>query len=112
MVNARAPEAIGFIGTSKKTRTNPRVSVGSLPTTAVCRQCQDASVKLKLRTPIDIVCKSSLFFLIQHAGFQHEEVHLSAHEATIAVLRRAYDRLAAHVETGVDDHRTSRLLTK
>ena len=35
---------------------------------------------------------------------QHEHVHLGAHEATQRVLGRADDRLAAHVEAGVDQH--------
>src|SRR5436190_9841420 len=38
---------------------------------------------------------------------EHEHVHLGAEEAAQRVLRRADDRLAAHVEARVDHHRAA-----
>src|SRR5262249_9168819 len=45
--------------------------------------------------------------LVQHAVFEHQQVHVGASEAAVGVLRRADDRLATHVEARVDEHRTA-----
>src|SRR5262245_57577824 len=46
--------------------------------------------------------------LLEVAVADRERVDLRAHEAAEGVLGRADDRFAAHVEAGVDDHRTAR----
>src|SRR5438034_5734158 len=51
-----------------------------------------------------------LRFLAQEAIAHRERLDLGAHEAAERVLRAADDRLAAHVEAGVDDHRAAGLL--
>src|SRR5258708_23130847 len=48
-----------------------------------------------------------LFFLSQEAVADRERVDLRAHEAAEGILGRADDRLPAHVETGVDQHRAA-----
>src|SRR5437762_13778547 len=51
-----------------------------------------------------------LRFLAQEAIAHRERLDLGAHEAAEHVFRAAEDRLAAHVEAGVEDHRADRLL--
>src|SRR5262249_15227043 len=46
-----------------------------------------------------------LVFLLEEAVADHQHLDLAAHEAAEGVLGRAYDRLAAHVERGVDHDR-------
>src|SRR6266436_4566397 len=65
------------------------------------------SIRGELLSPIDLFLKLRLLALIEHARLKHQEIHLSAHETAITVLRRANDRLATYIETGVDDHRTA-----
>ena len=48
-----------------------------------------------------------LVLLSQDGVADDEQVELGAHEAAEGVLRRAHDRLAPHVEAGVDHHRTA-----
>src|SRR6187399_2619850 len=48
-----------------------------------------------------------LVFLAQEAVADHQNLDLAAHEAAEGILRRADDRLAAHVERGVDQHRAA-----
>src|SRR2546421_1251382 len=50
-----------------------------------------------------------LRFLAQETVAHRERLDLGAHEAAERVLRAADDRLAAHVEAGVDDHRAAGL---
>jgi len=49
---------------------------------------------------------------LQHAIFQHQRVHVGAAEAIDGVLRRAHDRLAADIEAGVHEHRTTGQVVK
>src|SRR5438876_6826976 len=107
-----APRKPSALSEPRRSQNQPASASARPSTTTVCRQCQDASVKLKLGTPIDLVCKSWLVFLIQNTSFQHEKVHFRPHEATVAVFGSADNRLAAHVETSVDDDRTPSLLAK
>ena len=51
-------------------------------------------------------------FLIQYIAPQHEDVHLGAHEAAIGVFRRTDNRLATHIEGGIDDDAISRQALK
>jgi hypothetical protein len=44
-----------------------------------------------------------LVLLQDDEALEHEHVHVGVHEAAVGVLGRAHDRLAAHVEAGVDD---------
>src|SRR5207249_7520264 len=48
-----------------------------------------------------------LAILAQYAVPDRERLDLGAHEAAVCVLGRTNDRLAAHVETRVDDHRAA-----
>src|SRR5205807_5911372 len=48
-----------------------------------------------------------LHFLLEKAVAHRERLDLGAHEATECVLRSAHDRLPAHVEAGIDDHRAA-----
>src|SRR4051794_27333616 len=45
-----------------------------------------------------------LLFLPQEAVAHRQRLDLRAHEAAERILGGPYDRLAAHVEAGVDDH--------
>src|SRR2546421_3895604 len=65
------------------------------------------SIKFELRLPIDLLFKPWLLALIEHACFQHQIIHLSAHKTAITVLWRANNRLASHIETGIDHHWTA-----
>src|SRR5207253_746070 len=89
---------------------SPAFSAGANP--GVTMPLGAASIKSELGTPIDFLFELWLVLLIQHTSLQHEKVHLSPHKATITVFRRADDRLATHVETGVDDDRTTGLAAK
>src|SRR5437762_5709585 len=51
-----------------------------------------------------------LRFLAEKTIADRERLDLGAHEAAESVLRAADNRLAAHVEAGVDDDRAARLL--
>src|SRR5689334_11489764 len=48
-----------------------------------------------------------LLRFLQHAIADHEHIELVAHEAAEGIFRRAHDRLAADVETGVDQYGAS-----
>src|ERR1700674_1031039 len=50
-----------------------------------------------------------LLLLEQYAIAGDQHLDIGAHEAAERVLRRAHDRLAAHIEARVDQHRTSGL---
>src|SRR5215510_16399040 len=56
--------------------------------------------------------RRQLLLLAQHAVADGEHVELGSHEAAESILWRAHDRLAAHVETGVDQDRTARHVAK
>jgi hypothetical protein len=43
----------------------------------------------------------------QHLFFQHEDVHIGRHKASVSVLGRTDNGFAADVETGVDDDGTA-----
>ena len=45
--------------------------------------------------------------LLEQERPEHEAVDVGAHEAAVGVLRRADDRLAAHVERRVHQHRAA-----
>ena len=44
------------------------------------------------------------FILDDHEVFQDQGIHVGRQEASIRVFRRADNRFAAHVETGVNQH--------
>ena len=48
-----------------------------------------------------------LIDLAQKTVSDREQIDVGAHEAAEGIFRCAHDRLAAHVETGVDQHRAS-----
>src|SRR4051812_45111812 len=53
-----------------------------------------------------------LVVLVHHRIPAYEDVDFRPHEAAKCVLGRADDRLAAHIETGVDDNRAPRLVAE
>ena len=48
-----------------------------------------------------------LLLLAQHGIADHQAFDVGAHEAAEGVLGRAHNRLAAHVEGGIDEHGTA-----
>src|SRR6185295_16488685 len=67
------------------------------------------SVELEL-VLVALLQSRVLVFLPQEAVADRQALDLGAHEAAERVLGRADDRLAAHVEAGVHDHRAAGLL--
>src|SRR5258705_6406256 len=65
-----------------------------------------ASIQLKLVLVNDLEFRI-LGFLSKHRIPDDEQVEVRSHETSERVLGRADDRLAAHVEAGVDHHRTA-----
>src|SRR5205814_4303955 len=63
------------------------------------------SVERELTAPVGGVFEFGLVALINQARFQHQVIHFSSHEATIAVFGRADNRLAADIEARVHDRR-------
>ena len=49
-----------------------------------------------------------LLLLAQHGVADHQALDIGAHKAAKGVLGRAHDRLAAHIERGIDDYRAAR----
>src|SRR5262245_36736891 len=70
------------------------------------------SVKREFSPPVRAIAEFRLLLLNQYAGLQRQSVHLSPHKTAITILRRANDRLPAHIETGVDDYGAPGLLTE
>src|SRR5262245_1988941 len=70
------------------------------------------SIKRKFRPPISIFPERGLFLFLQHTRLERQRIHLRPHKAAVAVFRRANDRLPAHVEARVDDHRAAGLSPK
>src|SRR5688572_25904568 len=68
-----------------------------------------SSVELELVLVV-LLERRVLRFLAQEAVADRQRLDLGAHEAAERVLGRTDDRLAAHVEARVDDHRASGLL--
>src|SRR5512145_2907126 len=60
------------------------------------------SVELESIAPVEVLVQLGLALLAQDLVAEHEDVHVRSHEAEIGVVRRADDRLAPHVERGVD----------
>src|SRR5687768_6716286 len=48
-----------------------------------------------------------LAILAKNRAADDEEIQIGPHETPEGVLRRAYDRLAAYVEAGIDQHRAA-----
>src|ERR1700738_3961938 len=66
---------------------------------------EEALIRFESGTVILLEIKI-LLGLAQHAVADYEHIQLVAHEAAESVFRCADDRLTAHVEAGVDQHRT------
>ena len=49
-----------------------------------------------------------LLLLARHGVADHQALDIGAHKTAKGVLRRAHDRLAAHIESGIDDCRAAR----
>src|SRR4030095_1554147 len=70
------------------------------------------SVEREFLTPIRALPEFRLLFLIKYAGLKRQGVHLRPHKTAITVLWRANYRLPSHIETGINDHRATGLLTE
>src|SRR5262245_7969132 len=46
--------------------------------------------------------------LVEHEVFHHQHVHVRGQEASNGILRCANDWLSTHIETRIDEHRTTR----
>src|SRR5207248_10543543 len=67
---------------------------------------QEALVKLERRAVV-LLEGRVLFGFIEHTVADDQNIQLVTHEATEGIFRRTYDRLAAHVEAGIDEHGAS-----
>jgi hypothetical protein len=71
-------------------------------------RCSCSSIGLELILVAQLE-RGVLFILAEHAIPDDKKLDFVAHEAAECVLRCAHDRLATHVEAGVDQHRAARL---
>jgi hypothetical protein len=77
------------------------VANGNLPPSISIRIERGAVVALETRV---------LRRFLQDAIANHKQVELVAHEAPEGILGRTYNRFAANIKAGVDEHRASGLL--
>src|SRR5436189_3562929 len=105
------PHAIAIM-MAKKTSRFSRLGrpAGSAGATAFTFSTAYLSIQVELALPVDVARQRRLVGFSQDERVQDEDVHLRAHEAEIGVLRGADERLAAHVEARVHEHRTARQL--
>src|SRR5580765_1400919 len=73
------------------------ITAHCLPLSAYC-----FLIRFKFLLPAGVILKRLLLALIQDAILQYQNIDSSSHEAAIRILRRADDRLVAHVERCVD----------
>src|SRR5262249_8564554 len=73
----------------------------------VALQGLEPSIRFEM-DPVDPAERLLLILLAQDRITDHEQAELRSHEASECILRGADDRLAAHIEAGVDEHRASR----
>src|SRR5262245_57342698 len=76
---------------------------GGSPEITLGRHSADFGTSIRLEFVLVVVLQGGVLLVLDEiavAGCQY--VDLRAHEATEGVLGRAYDRLATHVEAGVD----------
>src|SRR5215469_14980311 len=73
------------------------------------RSGRTSLIQFKCRAIIALE-RGVLFRFLQHTIANDQNVQLVAHEAAKGIFRRADDRLAAHVEAGIDQHRATREL--
>src|SRR5262245_24104719 len=69
----------------------------------------DSSIKFELLSPVTVFGKRRLTALVQATVLGPQIIHFRAHKAAIAVCGRTNDRFTAHIETGIYQHRASRL---
>src|SRR5207237_4335515 len=63
---------------------------------------------IKFKSVLVVLLQRGILPVLHQEAIAHREgLDLGAHEAAEGVFRAADDRLAAHVEAGVDDHRTT-----
>src|SRR5262245_65899717 len=60
------------------------------------------SVQFVQAAPVYILAQRGLVLLLEQVGAHHQVVHVGAHEAQVRIVRRADDRLTAHVDGRVD----------
>src|SRR5262245_56586001 len=94
-----------FLRTRMKAHSSPRMLSFSLDSSKAIAKILAKSVRLEQRAPVDVFLERRLVALREQIGPQHQIVHVRAHEAHVGVMRRADDRLAAHVERRVDQER-------
>src|SRR4051812_45380959 len=102
-----------FLSASSDTTANSRKNASQKQASVVrgCRSKTDGPRMIALieleGVFVVLLQRRVLSFLPQKAVADRERLDLRAHEAAERVLGRADDRLAAHVEAGVDDHRAA-----
>src|SRR5882762_11492915 len=81
--------------------------IGSALSLSCCMAC-GLSIEHELLAPRLVAAGGGLFGFHQDEVLEHEHVDVRPHEAAKRVLGCADDRLPAHVERRVDDHRAAR----
>src|SRR3982751_2076586 len=97
--------------TAATTSADLRACASVTPDSSLRTTLPRGSIKLELLLPRSVLRKSVLALLrLQERITSHDEaVHLRAHEASVSLRGLADNRLAAHVERGVDENSAARL---
>src|SRR4051812_14376635 len=110
---ARSDVPVTASGVQKWGYEKPATRSAASPRPAATRRAPAMTAAFLIQLELVLIVlleRGVLHFLAQEAVADGERLDLGAHEAAERVLRAADDRLAAHVEAGVDDHRTAGLL--
>ena len=68
------------------------------------------SVQFKLALPVFRLDEIRLVFLVEQEIADDKIIHFRSHEALVRIIRRAYDRFASYIETGVHQQAGARSL--
>src|SRR5215468_1733083 len=102
-------EKFSAINCTWKNSATQHLGRAPLGSTRVPHAPTDCSIRLELVLVVDLE-RRVLLGLAQHAIADDEKLDLVAHETAESILGRADDRLAAHVEAGIDQDATTSLL--
>src|SRR5215212_10096576 len=96
--------------TAATTSADLRACASVTPDSSLRTTLPRGSIKLELLLPRSVLRERALALLRlqKHVAPHHEAVHLRTHEASVSLGRPAHNRLAAHVEAGVDEHGAAR----
>src|SRR5437879_5552256 len=106
----RRLEPVSGSGSQKFGYEKPATRSAPSASTSVAATLAQASAAFLIQLEFVLIVlleRRVLRFLAQETVADRERLDLGAHEAAERVLRAADDRLAAHVEAGVDDHRAA-----